>query len=86
MNRNRLPDRRKSELVDFVHNIRRWTLTEDCRHAELFLDAAKVDPLSELALAACRTDVRRIFLLTRAGADCASGRCFSAWVFVERRL
>jgi ribonucleoside-diphosphate reductase alpha chain len=53
VNRERLPDRRNAEVFDFIHRNRRWTATigrfPDGRVAELFLDAAKVDPLSELA-------------------------------------
>jgi len=51
--RERLPDRRRAELVDFEHAGRRWTLTvgrfADGRVAEVFLDAAKESPLVELA-------------------------------------
>jgi ribonucleoside-diphosphate reductase alpha chain len=51
--RERLPDRRNAEVIDFVHLKRRWTATigrfPDGRVAELFLDGEKVDPLSELA-------------------------------------
>jgi ribonucleoside-diphosphate reductase alpha chain len=53
MPRERLPDRRGAEVVDFIHRNRRWTATigrfPDGRVAELFLDAARIDPLSELA-------------------------------------
>jgi hypothetical protein len=51
--RERLPDRREAELVDFEHAGRRSTATvgrfADGRIAELFLDAAKESPLVELA-------------------------------------
>ena len=53
--RERLPNRRGAELVDFEHAGRRWTVTvgrfDDGRIAELFLDAAKASPLVELAQA-----------------------------------
>jgi hypothetical protein len=53
MMRERLPDRRGAELVDFEHAGRRWTVAvgrfADGRIAELFLDAAKESPLVELA-------------------------------------
>jgi hypothetical protein len=53
MMRERLPDRREAELVDFEHAGRPWTVTvgrfADGRIAELFLDAAKESPLVELA-------------------------------------
>jgi hypothetical protein len=53
MMRERLPDRREAELVDFEHSGRRWTVAvgrfADGRIAELFLDAAKEAPLVELA-------------------------------------
>ena len=51
--RERLPDRRVSELVDFEHGGRKWTATfgrfADGRIAEVFLDAPKESPLVELA-------------------------------------
>jgi hypothetical protein len=51
--RERLPDRREAELIDFDRAGRRWTVTvgrfADGRIAELFLDAAKESPLVELA-------------------------------------
>ena len=53
MSRERLANRRPAEVIGFFHGNRRWTLTvgrfPDGRAAELFLDGAKVDPLSELA-------------------------------------
>ena len=51
--RERLPDRRGAELVDFEHDRRRWTVTigryPDGRVAELFIDAPKESPLVALA-------------------------------------
>jgi hypothetical protein len=51
--RERLPNRRKAESLDFEHGGHRWTLTvgrfPDGRVAEVFLDAAKESPLVELA-------------------------------------
>jgi hypothetical protein len=51
--RERLPNRRKAELVDFEHAGRRWTLTvgrfPDGRVAEIFLDAPKASPIDEMA-------------------------------------
>ena len=51
--RERLPDRRVSDLVDFEHGGRKWTATfgrfADGRIAEVFLDAPKESPLVELA-------------------------------------
>jgi hypothetical protein len=51
--RERLPDRRAADLVDFEHDRRRWTVTigryPDGRVAELFIDAPKESPLVELA-------------------------------------
>jgi ribonucleoside-diphosphate reductase alpha chain len=51
--RCRLPDRRGAELVDFVHDGRRWTATagrfDDGRVAEIFLDNCKHSPLAEMA-------------------------------------
>jgi len=51
--RERLPNRREAELLDFEHGGRRWTATAgrfaDGRLAEIFLDAAKESPLVELA-------------------------------------
>jgi hypothetical protein len=51
--RERLPDRRAADLVDFDHDRRRWTVTigryPDGRVAELFIDAPKETPLLELA-------------------------------------
>jgi hypothetical protein len=51
--RLRLPNRRPAEVFDFLHAGRPWTATigrsPDGRVAELFLDAAKVSPLGELA-------------------------------------
>jgi hypothetical protein len=53
MSRERLPNRRSAELVDFEHAGRRWTVCvgrfDDGRIAELFLDAEKTSPLVELA-------------------------------------
>jgi hypothetical protein len=51
--RERLPDRRKAELVDFEHNGRKWTATvgrfADGRVAEVFLDTSKGAAIGELA-------------------------------------
>jgi hypothetical protein len=51
--RERLPDRRAADLVDFEHDRGRWTVTigryPDGRVAELFIDAPKETPLVELA-------------------------------------
>ena len=51
--RERLPNRRAAELVDFEHAGRRWTATigrfADGRIAEMFLDAGKESPLLDLA-------------------------------------
>jgi hypothetical protein len=51
--RERLPNRRKAELLDFEHNGRKWTATigrfADGRIGEIFLDAPKESPLVELA-------------------------------------
>ena len=53
MPRERLPDRRKAELVDFEHNGRKWTATvgrfADGRVAEVFLDTSKGAAIGELA-------------------------------------
>jgi hypothetical protein len=50
--RERLPDRREAELVDFEHKGRRWTVTvgrfADGRLAELFIDGPKEAPIVEL--------------------------------------
>jgi hypothetical protein len=51
--RERLPNRRVSELVDFEHAGRRWTLTvgrfADGRVGEVFLDAPKASAIGEIA-------------------------------------
>src|SRR3984885_14199376 len=51
--RERLPDRRGAELVDFEHGGRKWTATfgrfADGRIAELFIDGSKEAPIVELA-------------------------------------
>jgi hypothetical protein len=51
--RERLPDRRGAELVDFEHNGRKWTATfgrlPDGRLSEIFLNAQKDSPLVGLA-------------------------------------
>jgi hypothetical protein len=51
--RERLPDRREAELVDFEHSGRKWTVAvgrfADGRIAEVFLDAQKSSPIVELA-------------------------------------
>jgi ribonucleoside-diphosphate reductase alpha chain len=51
--RERLPDRREAELLDFEHGGRRWTATvarfPDGNVAEIFLDGSKVAPLAEMA-------------------------------------
>jgi hypothetical protein len=51
--RERLPNHRAAELVDFEHAGRRWTATigrfADGRIAEMFLDAGKESPLLDLA-------------------------------------
>ena len=51
--RERLPDRRGAELVDFEHHGCKWTATfgrfADGSIAEVFLDAPKESPLVELA-------------------------------------
>jgi hypothetical protein len=51
--RERLPNRRRAELIDFKHSGRRWTVTigrfANGEVAEIFLDAPKESPLVELA-------------------------------------
>jgi hypothetical protein len=51
--RERLPDRREAELVDFEHAGRRWTVAigrfTDGRIAEIFIDGPKEAPIVELA-------------------------------------
>jgi hypothetical protein len=51
--RERLPDRREAELVDFMHGGRKWTATVgrfgDGRIAEIFLDGPKESALVEMA-------------------------------------
>ena len=47
--RERLPDRRAADLVDFEHDRRRWTASfgrfADGRVAEVFLDGPKESPI-----------------------------------------
>ncbi len=54
--RERLPNRRRAELIDFEHDGRRWTATigrfADRRVAEIFLDAPKASPIADMAAAA----------------------------------
>jgi ribonucleoside-diphosphate reductase alpha chain len=51
--RERLPDRREAELVDFEHEGRKWTVTvgrfADGRIAEVFIDGPKESPIVALA-------------------------------------
>ena len=51
--RERLTDRRKAELLDFEHDGRLWTATIgrylDGRVAEIFLDAPKASLIAEMA-------------------------------------
>ena len=51
--RERLPDRRAADLVDFEHDHRRWTVSfgrfADGRVAEVFLDGPKESPIVALA-------------------------------------
>jgi ribonucleoside-diphosphate reductase alpha chain len=51
--RERLPNRRAADVIDFEHAGRRWTATigrfADGRIAEMFLDAGKESPLLDLA-------------------------------------
>ena len=51
--RERLPDRRGAELVDFEHGGRPWTLTVgrfvDSRVGEVFLDTPKASAIGEIA-------------------------------------
>ena len=51
--RERLPDRRAADLVDFEHDRRRWTASfgrfADGRVAEVFLDGPKESPIVALA-------------------------------------
>jgi len=53
MTRERLPNRRQAELLDFQHAGRRWTATigrfADGRVAEVFLSAGKDSALARLA-------------------------------------
>ena len=53
MMRERLPDRREAELVDFAHNGHCWTATvsrfPDGQVAEVFIDGPKEAPIVELA-------------------------------------
>jgi hypothetical protein len=51
--RERLPDRREAELVDFEHEGRKWTVTvgrfADGRIAEVFIDGPTESPIVALA-------------------------------------
>ena len=49
--RERLPDRRGAELVDFEHGGRKWTLTVGRygRVGEVFLDTPKASAIGEIA-------------------------------------
>jgi hypothetical protein len=51
--RLRLPDSRRSEIIDFQHGGRRWTASisrfSDGQVAEIFLDAAKGGTVAQLA-------------------------------------
>src|SRR3984957_15121509 len=51
--RERLPDRRGAELIDFEHGGRKWTLTvgrfADGRVGEVFLDTPKASAIGEIA-------------------------------------
>ncbi len=51
--RERLPDRREAELLDFDHASRRWAVAigrfPDGRIAEFFIDGPKEAPIVELA-------------------------------------
>ena len=51
--RDRLPNRRGDELVDFEHAGRRWTVTigrfPDGRVGEVFLDTPKASAIGEIA-------------------------------------
>jgi hypothetical protein len=51
--RERLPDRRNAELIDFEHDRRLWTASfgrfADGRVAEVFLDGPKESPIVALA-------------------------------------
>ena len=53
MTRERLPNRRMSEVVAFVHGGRHWTATfarfTDGRLAEVFLDAPKISAIADAA-------------------------------------
>ena len=53
MMRERLPNRRIAELVDFQHGGRRWTATigrfADGRVGEIFLDTPKASSIGDLA-------------------------------------
>ena len=77
--RERLPNRRVSELVDFEHGGRRWTLTvgrfADGRVGEVFLDTPKASAIGEIAAdAAIAPSVAfPTRLLAGNGAPCACG-------------
>src|SRR5580704_15313771 len=51
--RERLPDRRNAELIDFEHDRRLWTASfgrfSDGRIAEVFIDGPKESPIVALA-------------------------------------
>jgi hypothetical protein len=53
MSRERLPNRRAAEKINFEHCGRKWTLTvgrfADGRVAEIFLDLPKASDLAEMA-------------------------------------
>jgi hypothetical protein len=53
MTRERLPNRRTAELLDFEHNGRKWTATfgrgADRKILEIFLDTPKASSVGELA-------------------------------------
>ena len=74
--RERLPNRRVSELVDFEHGWRRWTLTvgrfADGRVGEVFLDTPKASAIGEIAAdAAIAASVALQHRAAGNGAPCA---------------
>ena len=76
--RERLPNRRVSELVDFEHAGRKWTLTvgrfADGRVGEVFLDTPKASAIGEIAADAAIAASVAFNGPAGNGAPCATNR------------
>ena len=85
--RERLPNRRVSELVDFEHAGRRWTLTvgrfADGRVGEVFLDTPKASAIGEIAASVAFQHGAPLETVRHALADRRAGPLGAALALID---